>query len=260
MADRITTLSKRGLPPDWRFSPRINRGKTSPTGGVFDIMHLLYYKSSRKSQYPSVRKLSQIIMPAKKGFTLIELLVVLAIVAILSVVVILTLNPAELLKQARDSNRLSDLSTMKSAISLYLADVTSPNILYGFTTADCFVSVPLGTSITTSTRCGVFSATGLTLGNASNPRQATSTSLRDVDGTGWIPVQFTAISSGAPIGNLPVDPVNDATHYYAYAANATLQFQLDTFMESVKYTFMMSADGGLNNNAYETGTASGLSL
>ena len=45
----------------------------------------------------------------RESFTLIELLVVLALVAILSVVVILTLNPAELIKQARDSNRLSDL-------------------------------------------------------------------------------------------------------------------------------------------------------
>ncbi|KKW47096.1 MAG: hypothetical protein UY99_C0042G0007, partial [Parcubacteria group bacterium GW2011_GWA1_59_11] len=43
----------------------------------------------------------------RSSFTLIELLVVIAIVAILSAVVIITLNPAELLKQSRDSNRLS---------------------------------------------------------------------------------------------------------------------------------------------------------
>ena len=33
----------------------------------------------------------------RKGFTLIELLIVIAIIAVLSVVVILSLNPAELL-------------------------------------------------------------------------------------------------------------------------------------------------------------------
>src|ERR1700679_2456531 len=64
----------------------------------------------------------------KKGFTLIELLVVIAIIAILSVVVILTLNPAELLRQSRDSNRISDLSVTKSAISFYLASVSTPSI------------------------------------------------------------------------------------------------------------------------------------
>ena len=47
----------------------------------------------------------------KKGFTLIELLIVIAIIAILAVVVVLVLNPAELLRQSRDSQRLSDIST-----------------------------------------------------------------------------------------------------------------------------------------------------
>ena len=59
------------------------------------------------------------------SFTLIELLVVLALVAILSVVVVMTLNPAELIKQARDSNRLSDLATINTALNLFSADVTS---------------------------------------------------------------------------------------------------------------------------------------
>ena len=55
----------------------------------------------------------------QKGFTLIELLIVIAIIAILAVVVVLTLNPAELLRQARDSNRISDFATIKSALALY---------------------------------------------------------------------------------------------------------------------------------------------
>src|SRR5208337_1332087 len=61
----------------------------------------------------------------RKGFTLIELLVVIAIIAILAVVVILTLNPAELLRQSRDSNRVSDFATLKSALGLYGADVST---------------------------------------------------------------------------------------------------------------------------------------
>ena len=64
-----------------------------------------------------------------RAFTLIELLVVIAIVAVLAVTVILTLNPAQLLRQARDSNRTQDLATLKSAISLYLADVASPSLV-----------------------------------------------------------------------------------------------------------------------------------
>lgn len=75
----------------------------------------------------------------RRGFTLIELLIVIAIIAVLSVVVILSLNPAELLRQARDSNRLSDMATLKSAIALYLADTATPKI---GTTGTCYVSAP----------------------------------------------------------------------------------------------------------------------
>ncbi len=194
-------------------------------------------------------------MTAKKGFTLIELLVVLAIVAILSVVVILTLNPAELLKQARDSNRISDMSTMKSALSLYLADVNPPVLASPYTT--CWISTPTTVTTTNPTHCGVFSATGATTAYATS----TVANNRNVNNTGWIPVDFTDISSGAPIGNLPVDPSNTNVYFYAYVATDTaLTFQLDTVLESVKYLDKMSSDGGPNNAAYETGTAAGLNL
>ncbi|KKU14411.1 MAG: hypothetical protein UX23_C0018G0001, partial [Parcubacteria group bacterium GW2011_GWB1_45_9] len=52
----------------------------------------------------------------KKGFTLIELLIVIGLLAILSTVAVLVINPAELLRQARDSQRVSDLGTVHSAL------------------------------------------------------------------------------------------------------------------------------------------------
>lgn len=193
-------------------------------------------------------------MKTNKGFTLIELLVVLAIVAILSVVVILTLNPAELLKQARDSNRISDLATMKSAISLYLADVTSPTLYWPADTTytKCSMSIT-GTTASTSLCGGWFT-------NTTSFATTTTALYRKVDGTGWIPVNFTAISSGAPIGNLPIDPINNASYFYAYGATSTLTFELDTLLESTKYDDYMSSDGGTTNSAYEVGTAPGLSI
>ena len=44
-----------------------------------------------------------------RGFTLLELLIVVGIIAILSTAVVLVINPLELLRQARDTNRLNDL-------------------------------------------------------------------------------------------------------------------------------------------------------
>ena len=99
-----------------------------------------------------------------KGFTLIELLVVIAIIAVLAVVVILTLNPAALLQEARDANRVSDMATLKSALSLYLADVNPVQL-----------AAPGGTA-TTSMDCWVSmaQATGWRLTVTSNSNTATS--------------------------------------------------------------------------------------
>src|SRR5690348_5619117 len=140
----------------------------------------------------------------RKGFTLIELLVVIAIIAVLAVVVILSLNPAELLRQARDSNRVSDMATLKSAIALFQADVATSSVnalgTYGTLYLDSAAQISATTTDyigNTATAWG-FATTSVTATSGSNSRA--------VDGTGWIKVNLTAISSGAPIGNLPVDP------------------------------------------------------
>jgi prepilin-type N-terminal cleavage/methylation domain-containing protein len=79
----------------------------------------------------------------RSGFTLIELLVVIAIIAILSVVVVLTLNPAEMLRESRDNNRLSDMDTLTHALSLYQTDAATTRNNISFGAPDTvYVSVP----------------------------------------------------------------------------------------------------------------------
>lgn len=192
----------------------------------------------------------------EKGFTLIELLVVIAIVATLAVVAVLVLNPAQLLRQGRDSNRISDLNTVKSAISLYLADVITPVI--GSSTQRCYTHS--SSSIVAGTGCA--GTTGARFAAGTN---TTSTSIA-VNGSGWIPVEFTLISSGSPLSAVPRDPVNNATYFYAYSADQTLlTFELNAEMESSRYQStgggdVESTDGGNATSLYETGTAPGLSL
>jgi len=55
-----------------------------------------------------------------KGFILLELLIVIAILAILTTVIILVLNPAEALRKTRDTQRVTDLDNLKTVLSLYL--------------------------------------------------------------------------------------------------------------------------------------------
>jgi prepilin-type N-terminal cleavage/methylation domain-containing protein len=184
---------------------------------------------------------------ARRAFTLIELLVVIAIIAILSVVVILTLNPAELLRQSRDSNRLSDLATTQSAISLYNTDQSgSSGYSLGSSTVT-YLSTPDPAATTTAgTDC---SGLGFPSGGAFHC--AASSTFKKTDGTGWIPINLSTISSGAPLSNLPVDPINSTSsnEYYTYQTNGTT-FRLVAVPESQKY----AAAAGANPQAFIAGS------
>ncbi len=166
-----------------------------------------------------------------KGFTLIELLVVIAILAILAVVVVVVINPAELLKQSRDSTRLSDLSSLQSAIALYLADYQ-----------------------TTTWSSGVFCTFGTTRPGGS--AGCTTNSSTAVNGTGWVNgIYLNEISSGAPLSKLPLDPVNDANYYYAFSKGGNFgEYKIYARLESKRYYPQQSNDGGVFNNCPNTTT------
>ena len=187
----------------------------------------------------------------KRGFTLIELLVVIAIIAVLATAVILVINPAELIKQARDSTRVSDMAALNSAVSLYLADATTPG-LGGADHAPCSGATEL--------------CTFGTAGRSSDTTCDTNASTT-VNGTGWVSVDFAAISSGSPLSRLPVDPINTQGNsncgagkyacYYSFACNGT-NYELDATMESAKFAGGSSdvegTDGGSDTNIYEVGS------
>lgn len=75
----------------------------------------------------------------KKGFTLIELLVVIAIIGILSAIGLVSLNGAR--EKARDAQRKSDLSQIRTALALYYDDFNSS---YPGTAANSSVSLASG--------------------------------------------------------------------------------------------------------------------
>jgi prepilin-type N-terminal cleavage/methylation domain-containing protein len=191
----------------------------------------------------------------RRGFTLIELLVVIAIIAILAVVVILTLNPAELLRQSRDADRVSDMATLKSAISLFETDVSTSSAVALGTYGNLYTNA--SATIISSTYIGG-SSTGAWGFATASVSVVIPSSSRAVNGTGWIPINLTAISSGAPIGSLPVDPVNNTSYTYAYSPSSTV-FKFATKMESSKYGYggsgdIVSGDGGMSTSTYEQGT------
>lgn len=58
----------------------------------------------------------------QKGFTLVEVLLVIGILSILASIVIIAINPAKQLADARDAQRLSDIYTIMNALHQYAAD------------------------------------------------------------------------------------------------------------------------------------------
>ena len=150
------------------------------------------------------------------GFTLIELLVVIAIITILMVTVVIVINPGQLLAQSRDSNRLSDLQSMKTAIDLFVEDTGGTKSLGSAGTT--YLSIPDPAATTTAgTNC---SSLGFPAGYF---HCAASSTYQKSDGTGWIPLNFDSISMGSPLSQLPKDSINTTSSeaYYAYATDGT---------------------------------------
>ena len=197
----------------------------------------------------------------KKGFTLIELLVVIGILAVLATITVLVLNPAQLFAQARDSQRISDMGTLKGAISLYLTSVSG-------------ASIDLGSDAGGAFTCGTNYAASID--GTSTPFAGSSTDVPaksgtfGIDGSGWVTVDLSATTGGSPVPAVPRDPVNDTTYFYAYACdNTNRTFELNANMESTRYAAsgdndVETTDGGDSNAGatavYEVGTDPGLDL
>ncbi|MBM2820871.1 MAG: pilE [Candidatus Berkelbacteria bacterium] len=162
--------------------------------------------------------------PPKGGFTLIELLIVIAIIAILAIIIVIAINPAKILEKSRDSQRFSDMTSLATAVNLYLADNQTLPATSSATTQDAGCLADLN-------------------------------ACKKNDGTGWVPLNFSLVSSGAPLAALPLDPTNDATNYYRFGWNSTSKtYEIDCAFESTDNTAKHAADGGNNANRYEVGT------
>jgi prepilin-type N-terminal cleavage/methylation domain-containing protein len=212
-----------------------------------------------------------------QGFTLLELLIVIAIIAILSVILVLVLDPSETLKKSRDSQRMSDLSTIKTALGLYSTSVSAPFMAGAASNAGCKGSTSSDSAYAASDKIyysypsdGV-AITDATLdagtGSVPGAGQVTNANLALTDGTGWLPVNLSGLPSGSPISNLPIDPINTVTAPAAVAntdlvyryvcSEKTLKYEIDAKLESTAYTVddnKMAKDGGNNANYFEVGT------
>lgn len=166
-------------------------------------------------------------MPRKNGLTLIELLVVIAILAIISSIIMVIINPLEIIRRTRDSSRLLDLANLQLAIHVLIQENQGS---------------PLGLLCEPP-------AYPPCSGSSTDPGGET----RKTDGTGWVKI---ALSANGPISapTLPVDPINSGILIYTYAVNREgNKWELNAVMESDREKVRMEQDGGNNPNKYEVG-------
>ncbi len=179
-----------------------------------------------------------------QAFTLIELLIVIAIIAILGSATVLVLNPVEMMSQARDSQRVNDLGVIKKAVDL--AIFSNPSISTG-TAQRVYLSLPSATA----PNCD---AAGLpNLPSGWQYVCSSAANLSKIDGSGWLPVNFTSISN-PNITSLPVDPVNSVSSgkYYTYVTGGS--YELTAVMESSKENKAAISDGGSLPGVLQVGT------
>lgn len=164
-----------------------------------------------------------------KSFTLIELLIVIGILSILIVTILVTLNPAEAQKKARDAKRMKDLSTLVAIVEQH---INAGN-------ASICIGVPgcLSTDSEAGIRC-------------------------DSSPANWL---STIVSNYCTI--LPIDPRNgqsmthvkgattesDTENYYRVKMSGG-DYEVNVRQESVSNASNVNDDGGNSNEWVEAGS------
>lgn len=159
-----------------------------------------------------------------KGFTLIELLVVITILGILVTLTLVTINPAEAQKKARDTQRLKDMATIQSIVEQYLSD--NPGTI--------------------------------TLVN----KDSSAAGANSCAATGWLGQALGNVSLCAYANVIPVDPTNRATqvttstggtttlnaYYYLRFLSGASSYKICTYLESTSNKNKLTADGETTSN------------
>lgn len=185
------------------------------------------------------------------GFTLPEVLLAIGIIATLSTIAVVSLNPSEALKESRDTKRIADVSSINAVLSKILYSQSRTNTSLASSTI--YVSLPDDTS----TACA-----SLNLPPLQSPwayHCVPSQNVYNIDGTGWIPLNFkTAGVTDLPI--LPLDPINSSSScsYYSFipgASNLVVGSELAANLESSKYRSQYSSSSDfLTSGVFTIGT------
>lgn len=158
------------------------------------------------------------------GFTFIQILLVLALIAVVAIILVIIIKPSKILEKSRDSQRFTDVKMLSEAINRYLAEGHNFQGLVGpYSSID--------------------------------PGFSNDTLRQKIDGSGWLPINFEVMTSGAPLQELPLDPLNNITHNYRFGASTINKtYEINCVFESPENIPKLSTDGGNDADIFEIGT------
>lgn len=181
----------------------------------------------------------------KRAFTLVELLIVIGVIGVLAVILLVTLNPAEAQRKARDVKRIKDAGTLQVIMEQAIAD----NLIAACSVAPCItLGVTSGTARETQDVCG------------DNPATAA------VVETSWLTLDVCPYAK-----NTPMDPLNGYTGNVANVATnvpggavtfisaspqyrvvvSGIDYEINVRQESSGNATKMAGDGGNSGQWFE---------
>lgn len=175
----------------------------------------------------------------------LEVFFAVLLISILIYLVVAVLNPSEIIKQSRDSQRMVEMIDLSQAINL--EKVGADNKDFGLLNT-VYISIPYKTE-----DCGYFSSNPLDLPAIPAGWRYSCVSasrFQNVDGTGWIPLNLS--NESASMRQLPIDPVNSGHGGFFYSYYPGIEgYKITARFESKKHGFSGKADN------FSTGVGNG---
>ncbi|MFH7859787.1 MAG: DUF2341 domain-containing protein, partial [Candidatus Aenigmatarchaeota archaeon] len=180
-----------------------------------------------------------------KAFTILEFIIVLILISTLASLLIYLIKPTEIFKKSRDTKRISDLNTLDYVIGALVYE--NPSVYIGATNT-VYLSLPMDIA---TTNCKAQYQELPDLPSGWYYYCVERSKLKNIDGTGWIPINFTSYKV-LNIKNLPIDPINKPPYFYTYVAGGS--YELTAVLEMLDSSYKVtSEDGGDNDYIYEAG-------
>ncbi len=186
----------------------------------------------------------RLIRLGSRTFTLLELLIVIGIIAILATITLVIFDRGEVFKKARDHQRITDLNRLNRALTVLSTEVANfdqGNVMTVYT------SLPDATPT-----CDSWVPNLPALPSGWSYHCAPSGNLKQINGTGWLPVNFTQ-SQLLDLPELPVDPLAPRA-YYTYVVGHSWELETSLIESTYYRTEVAPKDGGTDPVRYEVGT------